>query len=95
MKRTLETRHDEPYRLRAKRDLSRRAGAARRRQARLYQDGQLRRSTEAISGGSAACPGTLLYALHAADGTPILLTDSREAAIANAWRQELETVSLH
>ena len=40
-------------------------------------------------------PGTLLYALHAADGTPILLTDSREAAIANAWRQELETVSLH
>jgi hypothetical protein len=40
-------------------------------------------------------PGTLLYALHAADGTPILLTDSREAAVANAWRQELETVSLH
>jgi hypothetical protein len=40
-------------------------------------------------------PGTRLYALHAADGTPILLTDSREAAIANAWRQELETVSLH
>jgi len=40
-------------------------------------------------------PGTLLYALHAADGTPIMLTDSREAALANAWRQELETVSLH
>jgi hypothetical protein len=40
-------------------------------------------------------PGTLLYALHAADGTPIMLTDSREAAVANAWSQELETVSLH
>jgi hypothetical protein len=40
-------------------------------------------------------PGTLLYALHAADGTPIMLTDSREAAIANAWSQELETLSLH
>jgi hypothetical protein len=40
-------------------------------------------------------PGTLLYALHAADGTPIMLTDSREAALANAWRQEVETVSLH
>ncbi len=39
--------------------------------------------------------GTLLYALHAADGTPIMLTDSREAAIANAWSQELETVSVH
>jgi hypothetical protein len=40
-------------------------------------------------------PGTLLYALHAADGTPIMLTDSREAALANAWSQELETVSVH
>ena len=40
-------------------------------------------------------PGQTLFALHAADGTPIMLTDSREAAIANAWSQELETVSLH
>jgi hypothetical protein len=40
-------------------------------------------------------PGQVLFALHAADGTPIMLTDSREAAIANAWSQELETVSLH
>jgi hypothetical protein len=40
-------------------------------------------------------PGTLLYSLHAADGTPIMLTDSRESAIANAWSHELETVSLH
>jgi hypothetical protein len=40
-------------------------------------------------------PGTELFALHAADGTPIMLTDSREAAIANAWSQELETVSVH
>ena len=40
-------------------------------------------------------PGLTLFALHAADGTPIMLTDSREAAIANAWSQELETVSVH
>ena len=40
-------------------------------------------------------PGQRLFALHAADGTPIMLTDSREAAIANAWSQELETVSVH
>jgi hypothetical protein len=40
-------------------------------------------------------PGTLLYALHAADGTPIMLTDSREAAVANAWSHELEAVSVH
>jgi hypothetical protein len=40
-------------------------------------------------------PGQMLFALHAADGTPIMLTDSREAAVANAWSQELETVSVH
>jgi hypothetical protein len=32
-------------------------------------------------------PGLKLFALHAADGTPIMLTDSREAAIANAVSQ--------
>jgi len=40
-------------------------------------------------------PGLRLFALHAADGTPILVTDSREAAIANAMTHELETVSVH
>ena len=40
-------------------------------------------------------PGSKLFALHAADGTPIMLTDSREAAIANAWSNELQAVSVH
>jgi hypothetical protein len=40
-------------------------------------------------------PGLTLFALHAANGTPIMLTDSREAAVANAWSQELQTVSVH
>jgi hypothetical protein len=40
-------------------------------------------------------PGMQLFSLHAADGTPIMLSDSREAAIANAWSHELETVSVH
>ncbi len=40
-------------------------------------------------------PGIVLFALHAADGTPIMLTDTREAAVANAWSQELEPVSVH
>jgi hypothetical protein len=40
-------------------------------------------------------PGLELFALHAADGTPIMLTDTREAAVANAWSNELETVSVH
>jgi hypothetical protein len=40
-------------------------------------------------------PGLQLFALLAADGTPIMLTDSKDAAIANAWENELQTVSVH
>ena len=40
-------------------------------------------------------PGHRVFVLHAADGTPIMLTDSREAAIANAWSNELQAVSVH
>jgi hypothetical protein len=43
----------------------------------------------------AIAPGVRLFALHAADGTPIMVTDSREAALANAWSNELVTVSVH
>jgi len=40
-------------------------------------------------------PGLELFALLSASGTPIMLTDSRDAAVANAWAHDLETVSLH
>jgi hypothetical protein len=40
-------------------------------------------------------PGINLFALLAADGSPIMLTDSKDAAIANAWEHELQPVSLH
>jgi hypothetical protein len=40
-------------------------------------------------------PGVRLFALLGADGSPIMLTDSHDAAVANAWEHELETVSLH
>ncbi|WP_439572164.1 DUF1150 family protein [Phreatobacter sp.] len=40
-------------------------------------------------------PGLDLYALISADGTPIMVTDREEEAHANAWQNELETVSLH
>ena len=39
--------------------------------------------------------GINLYALHGADGTPMMLTDSRSAAIANAIENDLEPVSVH
>ncbi len=40
-------------------------------------------------------PGLDLFILSGADGVPIMLTDSKDAAIANAWQHELQTVSLH
>jgi hypothetical protein len=39
--------------------------------------------------------GINLYALHAADGTPLALTDSRQAAVGHAMGDELEIASLH
>lgn len=38
---------------------------------------------------------TLLWVLLNANGTPILLSDSREAAVANAFEQDLKMVSVH
>jgi hypothetical protein len=40
-------------------------------------------------------PGQQLYALLGASGAPILLADSRDAALANAWENKLATVSVH
>jgi hypothetical protein len=39
--------------------------------------------------------GIELFALHAADGTPIALTDSRQAAIGHALGDQLMVESLH
>lgn len=40
-------------------------------------------------------PGLQLFALLSASGTPILVADTRDAALANAWAHDLATVSLH
>ena len=40
-------------------------------------------------------PGMKLWALHSADGQPIMLTDSREAAIANATEADLTPMMVH
>ncbi|MGY6707924.1 MAG: BQ00720 family protein [Rhizobiaceae bacterium] len=39
--------------------------------------------------------GTRLWAVFAADGRPILLTDERSTAIAGALQQDLTPVSIH
>ena len=68
---------------------------ARRRQDRLRQADPLGGRAQALSAGAGVAAGHALFALHAADGTPIMVTDSREAAVANAITHELETVSVH
>lgn len=40
-------------------------------------------------------PGLQLFALLSASGSPILLTDSRDAALANAWAHDLKPVGLN
>ncbi|MEL7049454.1 MAG: DUF1150 domain-containing protein [Pseudomonadota bacterium] len=39
--------------------------------------------------------GISLYAVHAADGTPLALTDSMQAALGHALGDELEVASVH
>ena len=39
--------------------------------------------------------GIALFALHAADGTPLALTDSRHAALYQASEDELSIASVH
>lgn len=39
--------------------------------------------------------GIRLFALHAADGTPLALTDSRQAALSHALDGELSIASVH
>jgi hypothetical protein len=40
-------------------------------------------------------PELTLWALVAADGSPIMLADSREAVVMNAHENDLEPMSLH
>jgi len=40
-------------------------------------------------------PGIKLFTLTAADGTPIMIADSAETAVANAWENELVPVAVH
>jgi hypothetical protein len=43
----------------------------------------------------AIAPGLQLFMLLSADGTPIVLANSRDAAISNAWDHDLQMVNLH
>jgi hypothetical protein len=51
--------------------------------------------SEMFPGAPALAPGLNLFMLLGADGSPILITDSKDAALANAWEHDLVTVSVH
>ncbi len=51
--------------------------------------------TRAFPDAPKLAPGLRLWALLGADGSPILLADSRELAEANAAEHDLTTVSVH
>lgn len=36
-----------------------------------------------------------VYALFAADGTPLMLADAREAILSSAWQNDLTMIALH
>ena len=50
---------------------------------------------KAFPGAPDLAPGLKLFALLGADGAPLVLADTKAAALANAWEQDLHTVSLH
>ncbi len=51
--------------------------------------------SELFPGAPAVKPGLNLFALLGADGKPLIVTDTRDAALANAMQHELHMVSLH
>lgn len=40
-------------------------------------------------------PSVQLYALFAADGSPLMLADSRELVISGAWQNDLDMATVH
>lgn len=48
-----------------------------------------------IGGNTAVAPDARLYCLYAADGTPVSISGTREAAIGSAFEHELMPMSVH
>ena len=40
-------------------------------------------------------PGRIVFVLHAADGSPLVIAESLESVVANAAEHQLDTVSVH
>jgi hypothetical protein len=53
------------------------------------------KASELMSGLPDLPPKTRLFALYAADGTCMSITDSHDAALANAFEHDLQPVPVH
>ena len=62
---------------------------------RMLSYRQAREMFPGVQGLEQLPDGVDLFALHSADGTPLALTDSHDAAIGHALEDELEVASLH
>lgn len=50
---------------------------------------------ETVDGEKGPVSGVRLFALHNADGQPIIVSDNRDEVIANAFRQNLMPLTVH
>lgn len=62
---------------------------------RMLRDAMDEDGNPASAGISGIPSSVRLYALHAADGTPIAIADTREGAMANAIQQDLHMVPVN
>lgn len=67
-------------------------GASRLGYIKAVESGKL---ASYIPGAPALPSGSLVFVLHAADGTPVSVTPSRESAMASAAEHHIDAVSVH
>ena len=72
-----------------------RARPSRRRHGGLFAGNGERRAQGQVPGLPEIAPQTRLWALFAANGQPILLSDERDRALAGAFENDLTPVAMH
>lgn len=56
---------------------------------------ELREARRLLGGQAKVAPNSKLFCLYGADGTPVSISGSREAAVGSAFEHELMPMSVH
>lgn len=56
---------------------------------------ELREAQRLLGGQASVAPNSKLFCLYNADGTPVSISGSREAALGSAFEHELMAMSVH